>query len=309
MRLDPRMVLVAAAGLALAGCDDWSFGDSSRFKEDFHYTYDLKPGARLSLENMNGSVEIVGWEKASVDVSGTKYAATEEILKDIKIDAQNSPEALRIRTVPPGGIRGSYGARYVLRVPRELELEKIVSSNGSVRVEDIKGSAHLRTSNGAVKVLRSKGNYEVQTSNGSVELSDPSGSVIARTSNGAIRADGVQGSLDLSTSNGSITAQLAKPEAGRVVKLESSNGSINLSMDSCQNNEVRATTSNSSITVRVPGSCGANLHAHTSNSTVTTDFEVNAREKTKSSLDGTLGSGGPSFDLRTSNGSIKVLKL
>src|SRR3954453_20012241 len=103
-----RVVSIAAASLFFVACDDWgNFGDSQRFKEDFHHSYEVKPGARIALENINGSVEIMGWEKNTVDVAGTKYAADESLLKATRIDIVASADSVSVRTVPPSGWRGN----------------------------------------------------------------------------------------------------------------------------------------------------------------------------------------------------------
>jgi Putative adhesin len=301
---------VAALALVLSGCDWEEWGDSQRFKEDFQHSHALKPGGRISIENSNGSIEIIGWEKSTVEITGSKYASTEPAMKAMKIDIISEPDSLRIRTVVPSGHRGNYGARYVLRVPHQVELDRIVSSNGTIRLDSLEGSARVRTSNGTVRVLKLKGAAEIETSNGAVEVTDHSGPVIARTSNGAIRADGVKGQFEATTSNGSISARLADPEPGKAVKLSSSNGSINLTMDTVRQNDIRASTSNSSITVKLPASAKGQVKAHTSNSSVETDFEIAVQGKiSKSHIEGVMNGGGPIIDLTTSNGSIKLLKL
>ena len=93
------------------------------------------------------------------------------------------------------------------------------------------------------------------------------------------------------------------------VRLESSNGHIELTMDSAR--DVHASTSNSSITVRMPASVNADLNAHTSNSSITSDFDVNVHGGTisKRRMEGRIGNGGPMLDLGTSNGSIKLLRM
>jgi hypothetical protein len=307
-----KPVALAAAVLLFAGCDEWGeWGSSDRFKEDFHYTHPLKPGGRVSLENMNGSIEVVGWEKDEVDISGTKYASTEQVMKAMKIDVIASGDAVRIRTVPPSGYKSNHGARYVLRVPSRVQLERIESSNGGIRMESVEGAARVRTSNGAIRTFRMKGPLEATTSNGPVELNGQLGSTIVRTSNGGIRADDVRGAFEATTSNGGITARLADPEPQRPIKLESSNGSINLTLERLNNNDIRVSTSNSSITVRLPGNVQANLRAQTSNSSVNTDFDVTVRsgKLSKAHVEGTIGGGGPTIDLSSSNGGIKILKL
>src|SRR5580704_7032470 len=86
----------------LAACEDFDIGGSSdRYKEDFHFNYPLNAGATVQVENSNGSVEIVGWDKNTVDIDGTKYAGTEDRLHEIKIEVVPSQSSVSIRTVMP----------------------------------------------------------------------------------------------------------------------------------------------------------------------------------------------------------------
>ncbi|MEO8125851.1 MAG: DUF4097 family beta strand repeat-containing protein, partial [Bryobacteraceae bacterium] len=238
-------------------------------------------------------------------------AATESLLQSVKIEVASSGDSVDIRTIYPSGTRGNFGAKYIIRVPQKAVLDRIVSSNGAVRVESVDGPASLKTSNGAIRVSRVNGLVDLHTSNGSVDVNDQSGGLIIRTSNGGVHVDNVRGSFEATTSNGGIHARLSDPESQKPVKLESSNGTIELTMERINNNEVRINTSNSSIQLRLPANAGGQLRAHTSNSSITTDFDVNVKagQISKSRLDGTIGSGGPMFDLSTSNGNIKVQKL
>ena len=301
---------VIAAGLAgLVGCDFEDFGDSQRYTADFHYTYPLKPGGRLQLETFNGSVEISGWDQESVDISGSKYAATTELRDAIKIDVVNSPEAVTVRVLRPSERRGGLGAKFVLRVPRRTQLERIATSNGSVRISDIEGAVRLKTSNGAVRTANLHGNLDAQTSNGMIEVQSVEGSAVLHTSNGRIHAEEVRGAVDAQTSNGGVTVRVAKGAAGPV-RLETSNGGIDLTLDSANPEDVRASTSNSGITVHLPQDANARLAAHTSNNSIQTEIDVKTEGTTgKNHLEGTLGKGGSTLDLRTSNGRIRLLRL
>jgi len=297
--------------LWLAGCDEIDFGGGSwdRYKEDFHYSYALSSGGRLSIENLNGSVEILGWEKETIDITGTKHGHSDQAVKDTRIDITPTANSVSIRTVPPsmGYRNGGVGARYVIRVPKRVELERIVSSNGSVRIEDVEGASHIKTSNGAVRTARTHGELDVRTSNGSIEIQH-SGSAMLHSSNGAIRGEAAKGAFEAGTSNGSITMRLTDTDANQPVRVESSNGHIELTLNAPR--EVRASTSNSSITLRIPSSTNARLRAHTSNSSINTDFDVLVRGgmQSKHTLEGQIGSGGPLMDLTTTNGGIKVVK-
>lgn len=306
MRLALRSAALVAPLLLLAGCDEAWFGDSDRFREDFHYSYPLAPGGRVSVENSNGSIEIYTWEKDEVEVNGTKYAASQQALNDIKVDVAAAPDSVQVRTTVAFGVRNG-GARYSIRVPRRVRLDRIISSNGGIKVHDLEGVAHLKSTNGGIRVSRVKGELEAKTSNGSIEALDHAGNAILETTNGGIRAEMSKGSLDAHTSNGGIDVRITESDSSQPVRLESTNGHIDLSMDTVR--DVRASTSNSAITVRMPDSAGARVRARTSNSSITTDFEELSRALTnKHSLDATLAGGGPLLDLSTSNGSIKLLR-
>lgn len=297
-------LLLGAVALVFAG-------DSSRYREDFHYSYPQTPGGRLTLENFNGSVEITGWDQNTVDISGTKYAESEDLLRQIRIEASSSGNAVRVRTNHPDTHHGNMGAKYIVRVPRQTELEDVTSSNGSLRVSEIDGNAHLTTSNGSVHLGRIHGNVEARSSNGSIEVQDVKGNVNFETSNGSVHADNVEGAFEGGTSNGAVRVHLQDTEAGRPIRINTSNGSIDLQVDSLRNNDVVATTSNGPITVRMPGNVSATLHASTnSNGSVRSDFDVlmHGGELSRHRIEGTIGGGGPRIELTTSNANITLVK-
>jgi DUF4097 and DUF4098 domain-containing protein YvlB len=294
--------------LLLAGCIDIDVGGLSRYREDFHYSYPLSASGSVTLDGFNGTVEISGWDKDIVEIDGTKYAGTENRLSQIKIDISPTANSITVRATRPVDRFGNAGVRFSMHVPRKAELSSIVSSNGGIRIEDIEGRSRLRTSNGGIHATGVRGVLNAETSNGSVDVSDIVGDAVIRTSNGSVRAELKKGSFDAHTSNGSITARLLEAD-DKPVRLESSNGHIELTLDAAR--EVHANTSNSSITVRMPGSIGATVRAHTSNSSISTDFDVSVHSGhfSKHDLDGTIGEGGPLLDLGTTNGGIKLVRF
>lgn len=292
MRQQVLFYALVPALLCLGGCDLEDFGDASRYQAEFRETHPMPAGGRLYLENFNGSIDISGWDQPSAEISGIKYAARESALDALKIDVVASGDLLRIRTVRPSGHSGNMGVRYVIRVPRSATLERIISSNGAIRVHDLDGAVRLETSNGAI------------------ELTSTGGPAFVRTSNGRIQASGVRRGLDASTSNGGITAVLTDVEPGQSIRLQTSNGSVDLSLDRLDAaNEVSVNTSNASITLRMPAETGARITARTSNGRITNEFNsVFEGRSERNRLEGTLGDGGARISLATSNGSIRLLK-
>ena len=312
MRMLARVLPLAALVLLLSSCFQFGdFGDFDAYKEDFHSTHPLNAGGTVSIETFNGPIDVIGWEQNSVEVNGTKHASSKGVLDSIKIDISSSPDSVRIRAIRPSEMYRRMGVRFSIRVPRKIVLDRIASSNGQIRIEDVDGSARLRTSNGGIRISRLKGSIEAQTSNGTIDAEDIDGNANLHTSNGAIRSEVAHGSFEAVTSNGSISARLKDPATNWPVRVESSNGHVELTLDTDKLPEVRAHTSNSSIVLRLPTSANARVQAHTSHSNVTSEFEELRPERTRrhSDLDGTIGRGGPLMDLSSSNGSIKILRL
>jgi hypothetical protein len=302
---------LACAVLSLAGCDieDWH-GNSARYNKDFQHSYGLKPDGRVTVEGFNGSIEVSGWDQDKVDISGTKYAPTPELLESLKIDIDSRGDAVHVRAIRPSSTRGNMGVKFAIKVPRRAQLERVVSSNGNVRLLDAEGAAKVRTSNGSVRAQNLKGALDAQTSNGTIEVLQLAGNATLRTSNGRVRAEDVRGGIEAVTSNGSINVKLEKMDAGRNIRLETSNGGVDLTLPRDLRSNVRVTTSNSGITLHAPSGLNARVSARTTHGSATTDLEVKREgDSGKSRLEGTIGSGGSTIDLQTTNGSIRLLRM
>ncbi len=307
MRAKLILPAIAAGLVVLAGCDIEDFGGFERYHEDFHFSYPLKAGGRLNVESFNGSVEVSVWDQETVDISGTKYARTQEDTHDLKIEVDHSADSVSVRAIRPSMRHGNYGARFAIKVPHGVVMDHLTTSNGAIRIADGAGPARLKTSNGHVEVSRLKGTLTAETSNGPVELQDIDGAVAVHTSNGHIRAEGIRGAFEATTTNSSIHAALEKVDG--TVRVDSSNGGIDLTLPPNTQSAVRAHTSNSGITLHLPGEVNARLSAGTSNASISSDFEMRLRgEIAKHHIEGSIGNGGPLIDLSTSNGPIRILK-
>jgi DUF4097 and DUF4098 domain-containing protein YvlB len=279
--------VLALAG-ATVGCDDFDMDmGGARVEAPFHYSYDVNPGAHFELETFNGNVEIRSWDQNKVDISGTKFANSAALRDAIRIDTHATPDSVTIRTVRPSEHHGNMGAKFIVRVPHAMALDRIVNSNGGIRVENVAGPVHASTSNGGVTLSQIQGAVNADTSNGGIDLTDVTGNATLETSNGRIHVDHIVG----------------------VVQATSSNGEISLAFANAPKNDVHASTSNSSIEVSMPSSSPVRLRADTSNGSISSEFDVSSQgTASKNHLEGAINGGGPLLDLSTSNGSIKVVK-
>ena len=300
------VIPVVASWLCLSSCYIDGVGWGEHFNKDFHSSYPLKAGGRLTVETFNGSVEISGWDQDTVDISGTKYGPTQSDADNLRVDIDATADSVTIR-VPRPSLGRNEGARFVIKIPRNAIMSRITTSNASIRMEDGVGPARLKSSNGSIRVADFHGSIDAETSNSAIELLNVEGDATAHSSNGHIHADRLAGSFDATTSNGGIQADLAL--ANRPVRVETTNSSVELTFPAHFSSDVRVSTKNGGITLRLPESTNARVVARTSNSSITTDFEITAHgEISKNRLDGVIGAGGPLIDLSTSNGGIRLLR-
>lgn len=303
----PIMLGILSASLfSLTSCIV-GVGDWERYNKDFHLSYPLQDGGKLSVETFNGSVEISGWDQDTVDISGTKYGPSQDEADNLRVDIENHPDSLSIRVPRPTDRRNNQGARMVIKIPRKTLIERIVTSNSSIQTDDGVGPTHLRTSNGSIHVVDLHGELEAETSNSSVEVERVEGNVRLHSSNGHIRAERVNGAIEASTSNSKVSIDADRPD--KPIRVDTSNSGVELDLPPGFSSGVHVSTNNGSITLRLTNDANAHISAHTSNSSIDTEFEVRARgEFSRNRLDGEIGSGGPLIDLSTSNGSIRLLK-
>ena len=185
-------------------------------REEFHQTYSLSPTGRISLENINGGVQIKVWDRAAVQVDAVKKAYRRDRLAEAKIEVNATEENIRINTEYPdenqtfrrgeGRYDNPATVEYTLTVPRKAVLESIELVNGSIDIDGVEGT---------------------------VKASSINGRVIAR---------GLLGEAKLSTINGPLEATFTQLDESKPISLGSVNGNVTLIIPSNANAAIRAGT-------------------------------------------------------------------
>jgi len=128
--------------------------------------------------------------------------------------------------------------------------------------------------------------------------------VDARAHNGSIGIEAIHGNIRFDTTNGSVRLdKLAGDVAG-----STTNGSVRITLDGNRwdGAGLRAETTNGSVRVSIPDNYSAKVEASTVNGRVHVDFPITVSGELGRSLSFQLGSGGPTIEARTTNGSIQI---
>lgn len=185
---------------------------AEQYRDEFHKTYPVAPNVTISLSNVNGSVEITGWDKNEVQLDAEKSANSQEKVNEAEIRVTASANDIHIETHYANHLNNNPATvKYQLHVPRGASLEKIDLVNGSLNIEDVRGN------------------------------------VRGASVNGSVSGHGLTGDVDLSTVNGSVTSELIDMSRARHVKLASVNGHVELAMPKDANAHLEASTVSGSI--------------------------------------------------------------
>ena len=212
--------LLVVATAATTACDIAMADLRQKETAEWRKTYELKPGGRLEISNVNGKIEVEPAAGESVEVVAEKSvrAASVEAAKDalnrIEIQESVSPDNVKIETKVQRSTGSLFGGmnqevHYKVKVPPALEVR-------------------------------------VTTVNGGIELSGLKGRVTAEATNGGVRARDVSGAIDASTTNGGVEVELARvTESG--AKLGCTNGGIKLTLPSDAKATISARVTNGGI--------------------------------------------------------------
>ncbi len=154
-------------------------------------------GTPLRFESdMNGGVEIYGWDRDSVAISARvqthapTQADAQAIAREIRLVVSGG-STVRVEG-PTTGRRQGWGVILVVLVPTKVNLEAR-STNGPLSVDGVSGIIELRATNGPVSLTRVSGDVRARVQNGplSVQLGGSS------WDGGGLDAESVNGPVDL----------------------------------------------------------------------------------------------------------------
>src|SRR5688572_23106550 len=128
--------------------------------------------------------------------------------------------------------------------------------------------------------------------------------VSLETSNGSVAVEGVRGRIDMESSNGSVRLT----DVGGRVNARTSNGSVHVTLTGRRfdGDGLTVITSNGSARLDIPEDYNAHLIAGTNNGSLNLDIPVTVQGRVSKRIDTTLGSGGATIEMRTSNGSLRI---
>jgi hypothetical protein len=185
-------------------CNDRSSGSQARFCEVRE-----QPGAssgRIAVDaSPNGGISIRAWSRADVlirskvDAAAPTEAEARQLASQVVVRYDG---AAVVASGPESRDKSWWSVSYEVFVPKAMDL-KLVTVNGGVSINGVKGNIEFRSTNGGVHLEGLAGHVQGSTTNGGVNVS-LSGE----------RWDG--DSLDVRTTNGGVNLQVPTSYSARL---------------------------------------------------------------------------------------------
>ncbi|HET8922895.1 MAG TPA: DUF4097 family beta strand repeat-containing protein [Candidatus Acidoferrum sp.] len=189
---------------------------SYAISKEFNQSYPLQPGGSFELQNVNGAIEVRGWDRNEVEMHAVKTAKVKESdLDRVSVEVDARPDSVSIATHYPQNEGVEVDVEFTVHVPHSAHVERIGTINGTLRISGLEVVEDLHTVNGNIEVFEASGNIHAHTTNGNVHLElahlrDKNGAT-AETTNGslvlAVPSD-TQADLEARCLNGNFSSEL-----------------------------------------------------------------------------------------------------
>lgn len=259
----------------------------------------LSPTGRVEVSNVEGSVKVIGWGNAEVEITGTlgpdveklEITGDESVLR-IEVKAPKHPEWLE--------------TDLVLRVPVGAGIQ-VETVSATIEVEGLTGSVNLESVSGWVKTAGRPAELSIETVSGDLtvaesaprtDLASVSGSITVELATGRLEAESVSGAIRVE--NGSLEG----------ASFETVSGNISYAGDIVGRGSYEIESMSGGVTLLVPPSVSAEFDISTFSGSIDNDIGPKARETSKytpeKELSFSTGSGGARVSIESFSGSIKI---
>ncbi len=159
---------------------DYPGGTAGRSSGEFHKVVAFESGGTLSLENINGDIELLGWDKNEAEITAERmspfayrrrfyWQPTGRLLPEIDFDKFEN--FIKIKTKPSSLDKELTSVNFYINTPHSIHLKDIIAKEGNVSLADLYGQAVIDLQQGEVKVDNFSGSLTASVVKGSVKAS------------------------------------------------------------------------------------------------------------------------------------------
>lgn len=254
-------------------------------QQEVNRLLETTPDGTVEVQNLAGSVTIIGWDRNQVEIQATLGEGVEEL----EIDA--SEGAIEISTKPLPDVKEFGDTHLTIHVPLLSTLE----------VETIAADIDIKGVTGELELASVSGNITVDGSPESIEAASVSGDIILKGVRNEVEAENVSGKIHVIGDN---------LESG---EFEVVSGDLLFEGTLHREGSLECECFSGTVEIRLPASISADFDIETFSGTIVNDFGVEAARKDSmvsgQELQFSTGSGDADISVETFSGTIRLSKI
>ena len=257
----------------------------------------------ITIETLAGSIEIIGWDKNEIQVTGT----VEEKAKKFVFDVGKKKARLKVES--PDNTKGNVkGSNLIIHLPRRCKVD-VSSVSADITVDKVTGRLYPQTVSGDVKVSGTLDEIEVETVSGEIDLDVESGSVRANSVSGDLALNGVKGDVNAETVSGEILVR-----GGTFKRFDANSVSGDVEFHGALNGDgtFRFNSHSGDIVLYLPANTSADFEINTFSGDIDNAFGPEAERTSEyvpgKELEFTTGNGDARVRIHTISGDVELLK-
>lgn len=265
---------------------------------------DADPDGTVTVSNVAGSVEVRGWSRNQVEVTGELGSRVEELVFE-----RNGGEIL-IKVQVPKRNNGGISSDLVIRVPEGSSL-KVNTVSADIDVGGVEGEQQLQSVSGDIDAEAHESDIDFGSVSGDIEVQGDKKATRSRlnTVSGDIDTDSLAGEISAETVSGDLAAINGRFTR---VNLNSVNGEIVFRAALQDNGRMDVETVNGDVDIQYDGDVSARFDIETFNGSIRNCFGPESVRTSRYApgreLKFTEGGGSGRVSINTLNGNIRICK-
>jgi len=277
---------------------------SSAYADEVNEIMDADSDGTVTVSNVAGSVEVRGWSRSQVEVTGELGSRVEELI------FERDGDEILVKVKVPRRNNGGISSDLKISVPEGSSL-KVNTVSADIEVSGVEGDQQLESVSGDVVTEAHEADIELGSVSGDVEVQGDNKAIRSRlnTVSGDIDTDSLAGDLGAETVSGDLTAINGSFTR---VNLNSVNGEIVFRAELQDDGRMDVETVNGSVDIDFEGDVSARFDIETFNGSIRNCFGPESVKTSRYApgreLTFTEGDGSARVSINTLNGSIRICK-
>ena len=262
----------------------------------------VDPNGTVSISNIAGLIEVQGWDRAEVQVTGTLADGVE------KLEFEVSGTHTKINVKYPRRSKNIEGSSITVMVPVASTVEA-QGVSADITATGLRGELDLESVSGDIEVGVGPAVIDAESVSGDITLDLAPDRTELTTVSGDIVVKDVGGRIEAASVSGDVRIEGGMLDGG---EFETVSGDLWVSAD-LGNGSLEMESMSGDLTLEVPGSISADFNVETFSGSIHNDLSGDRPSRTSKYTPGeelsfSIGSGGLRINLSTFSGSVKLIR-